>query len=142
MTRFLQAQLPGAHGVLRPATLAAMRAPQARIYGIPLWGLGDALYAPNGKGGFVVGHDGMNSPAINTTARIDPDTGDGIVVLSTGNAALAGEIGGDWTYWHAGVVDLLTINRELGRTLTVLAIGSGLIVLAAVAMFRRGRRRA
>ena len=142
MTQFLMAQLPGRPGVLKPQTLSRMREPIAHIYGIPVWGLGEILYAPNGKGGFVVGHDGNNAPAINTTARIDPQTGDGIIVLSTGNPTLASEIGGDWIFWHTGVVGFLTINRELSSTLSILAIGAGLIILAAIIAFFGGRRRA
>lgn len=142
MTRFLQAQLADGRGVLRPRTLALMREPAAHIYGIPVWGLGEILYAPAAKGGFVVGHDGNNAPGINTTARIDPETGDGIIVLSSGNPTLAVEIGGDWVHWHSGVVDFLTIDRELGGTLILLAMGAGLILLAAVVLGLRGRRRA
>jgi hypothetical protein len=148
LTHFLQAQRPGSHGepagrgVLKPATLEAMRAVTTRIYGIPIWGLGEILYAPNGKGSFVIGHDGNNFPAINTTARIDPDTGDGIIVLSTGNGTLASEIGGDWTYWHTGVVDLPAIVSEARNTLILLAAGAFLIVIGAIVIFRRGRRRA
>jgi CubicO group peptidase (beta-lactamase class C family) len=142
MTHFVQAQLPGRPGVLRAQTLALMRQPVAHIYGIPVWGIGETLYAPNDKDGFVVGHDGNNAPGINTTARIDPATGDGIIVLSSGNPTLAVEIGGDWIFWHTGVVDFLTINRELGRMLIILAIGAGLILLSAVAVLLRGRRHA
>ena len=63
-------------------------------------------------------------------------------MLSSGNPTLAGEIGGDWVFWHTGVVDFLTINRELGRTLTILAFGAGLILLMAAALFWRGRKHA
>ncbi|MBS0471167.1 MAG: beta-lactamase family protein [Proteobacteria bacterium] len=148
LTRFLQAQIPGPHGepagrgVLKPETLKAMRVVTTKIYGIPIWGLGTILYAPNGKGGFVVGHDGNNFPAINTTARIDPATGDGIIVLSSGNGTLASEIGGDWTWWHTGIVDLPTIVFEAKSTLIILAAGAILIVLAAIVFAWRGRRRA
>lgn len=142
MTRFLQAQLPGEKSALRPQTFALVRQPLAHIYGIPVWGLGNILYAPNGKGGFVIGHDGNNAPGINTTARIDPATGDGIVVLSSGNPQLAAEIGDDWVYWHTGVVDFLAINRELSRALTILAVGAGFILLAIGILFFRGRGRA
>jgi len=142
MTRFAAAQLPGQNSVLKPQTLALMRQPVSHIYGIPVWGLGEILYAPNGKGGYVIGHDGNNAPGINTTARIDPATGDGIIVLSSGNPTLAAEIGGDWVFWHAGVVDFLTINRELGRTLAILALGASLILLVAAALFWRGRKHA
>lgn len=148
LTAFLGSQLPGpsgepaGRGVLKPETLAQMRVVTARIYGIPLWGLGEVLYAPTRSGGFVVGHDGNNWPAINTTARIDPETGDGIIVLSTGNGTLASKIGGDWTYWHTGVVDLPTIAVfEMQTALIVLASGTGLIVLGAVVFAWRGRRR-
>lgn len=141
LTHFLQSQLPGAHGVLAPQSLALMRQPLAKLYGIPIWGPGNALFAPNGTGGFIVGHDGNNAPGINTTARIDPDTGDGIIVLSSGNPTLASEIGGDWVYWKTGVVDLITINHELGRTLTILAVGAGLIVFGAFFIGRRDQRR-
>ena len=142
MTRFLQAQLPGEKSALKPQTFVFVRQPMAHIYGIPVWGLGNILYAPNGEGGFVVGHDGNNAPGINTTARIDPATGDGIVVLSSGNPQLASEIGDDWVYWRTGIVDFLTINRELGRTLTILAIGAAFILLASGIVFFRGHRRA
>jgi len=141
MTRFLQAQLAGKTSALKPETFALVRQPMAHIYGIPVWGLGNLLYAPNGKGGFVIGHDGNNAPGINTTARIDPANGDGIVVLSSGNPQLASEIGGDWIFWHTGVVGFLTINRELSRTLTILAIGAGFILLASGIVFFRGHRR-
>jgi CubicO group peptidase (beta-lactamase class C family) len=140
MTHFLEAQLPGRSGVLKPQTLALMRQPVARIYGIPVWGLGETLYAPSDKAGFVIGHDGNNAPGINTTARIDPATGDGIIVLSSGNPTLAVEIGGDWIFWRTGVVDFLTINRELGTTLIVLAAGASLILLGAAGIFLHGRR--
>ncbi len=142
MTRFVAAQLPGRNSVLKPQTLALMRQPISYIDGIPVWGLGEILYAPDGKGGYVIGHDGNNAPGINTTARIDPTTGDGIIVLSSGNPTLAAEIGGDWVFWHTGVVDFLTINRELGRTLIILASGAGLILLVAAAIFWRGRKHA
>jgi len=142
MTRLVEAQLPGHNRVLKPQTLALMRQPMSYIDGIPVWGLGEILYAPNGKGGYVIDHDGNNAPGINTTARIDPATGNGIIVLSSGNPTLAAEIGGDWVFWHTGVVDFLTINRELGGTLMILALGAGLILLVAATVFLRGRRHA
>jgi CubicO group peptidase (beta-lactamase class C family) len=142
MTRFVEAQLPERTNVVTPETLALMRQPVAHIDGIPVWGLGEILYARDGQGGFVIGHDGNNAPGINTTARIDPGTGDGIVILSSGNPTLAVEIGGDWVFWQTGVVDFLTINRELGRTLTIAVIGAALILLAAVAIALRGGSKA
>jgi hypothetical protein len=146
MTRFLTAQFPGekgappGRGVLSPATLEAMRRPQAFLFGIPVWGLGETLYVPNGAGSYVIGHDGNNYPAINTTARIDPATGDGILVLETGNPTLAREIGGEWTFWHAGTVGLDTLVMfDLRNILMLLASGALVIVIGSVALYRRGK---
>lgn len=148
LTCFLQAQVTGPHGepagrgVLRPHTVEQMRLVQAKVYGIPIWGLGDILYAPNNAGSFIVGHDGNNFPAINTTARLDPATGDGVIVLETGNGTLASRIGSDWTFWHTGYVDLPTIAAEARTTLVILAAGAATILLAAVVIGWRGRRKA
>ncbi len=147
LTRFLQAHVaaadgaPPERGVLSPRTLEMMRAPEARLATFPVWGLGHTLYAPNGAGDFVIGHDGGNFPAINTTVRIDPATGDAIVVLTTGNAKLASEIGGAWTYWQTGIVPLDTIALfDLQRVLSVFAMGALVIILGAILVARRGRR--
>ena len=80
LTKFLAAQRPGPTGesvgrsVLKAETVAAMYEPHASTLGLDIWGLGTMLYAPTGKGGFIVGHDGSNEPAINTAARLDPAT--------------------------------------------------------------------
>lgn len=149
MTRFLEAQLPGANGappgrgVLKPATLETMRTPQAFLYGMPVWGLGETLYVPNGAGSYIVGHDGNNYPAINTTARIDPATGDGIIVLETGNGTLAREIGGEWVFWHTGTVGLDTLAIFDARSILIqLASGALVIVIGAILVAWRGRQRA
>ena len=148
MTRFLEAQVerPGAapgRGVLGPETLEAMHAPEAYLHGLPVWGLGESLYAPNGVGGFVIGHDGSNFPAINTTARLDPATGNGLIVLSSGNATLASEIGGEWLHWQTGKVGLDTIVLfDLRRILLVFAAGALVIMAGGFVVGWLGHRRA
>lgn len=148
LTRFLQAHVAAADGVppgrrvLSPQVLEMMRAPEARLATLPVWGLGPTLYAPNGAGGFVIGHDGANFPAINTTARIDPATGDGIIVLETGSATLAREIGGEWVYWQAGIVPLDTLVLfDLRGILILFATGALVIIGGASAVWWLGRRR-
>jgi CubicO group peptidase (beta-lactamase class C family) len=147
LTRFLQAHLAGPNGaapgrgVLSPKTLLEMRRPQASRFGVDIWGLGTILYAPTKTGGFVIGHDGNNEPAINTTARVDPATGDGIVILESGTPLLATALGGEWVFWHTGKVDLLTIVMEWRTLLTTLAVGWALIVAAALFLGWRWRRR-
>ncbi|MBY0423497.1 MAG: beta-lactamase family protein [Parvularculaceae bacterium] len=136
--RFIAAHRPGpdgaaaGRGVLSPATLKAMRAPAASQFGAAIWGLGVILYAENGRGDFVIGHDGSNEPAINTTARLDPDTGDGIVILETGDKSLATKLAGEWVFWKTGVVDTLTVLAEFRSTLKRAAIIGGAAFLVAL----------
>ncbi len=131
MARLIAAHRPGpggepvGRGVLRPETLAAMRKPQAQQYGADVWGSGVVLYAPNRSGDFVIGHDGNNGPAINTSARLDPATGDGIVLLETGSKLLATKLAGEWVFWNSGKVDYLTVVMELRSTAIRAALWAG-----------------
>ena len=146
MTLFLQAHLTGAQGeppgrgVLSPKTLLEMRRPHASQFGVDIWGLGTMLYAPDNAGSFVIGHDGNNEPAINTAARANPATGDGIIILETGNRLLATNLASEWTFWETGHVDFLTIAIESGVLLKTLAAGWTVIVLAALYAGFRSRR--
>ncbi len=148
MARLIAAQTPGPNGepagrgVLKPETLAAMRKPHAKQYGSNIWGLGQVLYAPLDKGDFVAGHDGSNAPAINTTARVNPATGDGIVILETGNTRLATQVAGEWVFWSTGFVDTFMVLLELRATLIQVAIGAGVaFLLVFLLVWRLTRRR-
>lgn len=149
LSMFLQAQTPGepnvpaGRGVLTPETLQEMATPQAHLFGLPIWGLGVSLYAPTHPG-FVIGHDGQNHPAINTTARLDPATGNGIIVLTTGSATLARQIGGEWTFWQTGKVGLDTLMLFDAPNILLVWL-SGMIVIvvlitSAAIMRRRSPR--
>jgi len=150
MTRFVEAHVTGANGepagrgVLRPETLIEMRRPHASQFGADIWGLGVILNAPNNAGDYVIGHDGGNFPAINTAVRIDPASGDGVVVLETGNLDLATSIAGDWVFWRTGNVDFLTVATQAGETLRTIAIGGAVIfILGLIAAWHwRPRRKA
>ncbi|MDZ4370896.1 MAG: serine hydrolase domain-containing protein [Phenylobacterium sp.] len=135
LTRLIQAHLPGpggapaGRGVFRPQTLAEMRRPHARQLGADIWGLGLVLYAPNGAGDFIVGHDGNNAPAINTAARFDPASGDGIIVLESGADLLATQIAGEWVLWRTGKVDIFMLQMESRAILQRLLFGGAVILL-------------
>jgi hypothetical protein len=146
LTRFIQAHLPGpegeraGRGVLEPLTLQEMRRPHASKFGADIWGLGIILYAGNNTGGFVVGHDGKNDPAINTAARFNPDTGNGIVVLETGNSLLATEVAGEWVFWETGNIDLLMFQIAAPGMLRTMVFGAiGILVASLVAVWRLRR---
>lgn len=135
LTRLIQAHRAGPNGepegrgVLRPETLRLMREPNASQWGADIWGLGVILYAPNRTGGYIIGHDGTNAPAVSTTARLDPATGDGIIVLETGGGLLATKIGGDWVHWKTGKPDILTVTAGMDRLIMTVAIGGGIAFL-------------
>lgn len=143
MARFAAAHVqgpsgePAGRGVLAPATLELMRRPHAWQYGAEIWGLGTILYTPNNTGGFLIGHDGNNEPAINTAVRLDPASGDGIVILETGNRLLATEVGGDWVYWKSGGIDFLAFTMASKSMLRLVAGGWVVLVVTAWLVLRR-----
>jgi CubicO group peptidase (beta-lactamase class C family) len=149
LARFIEAHLPGkagepiGRGVLAPATIHEMQRPHASKFGQDIWGLGTMLYAGNGTGGFIVGHDGNNEPAINTAARFNPATGNGIVILETGEPLLATRLAGEWVFWETGNVDFLAFTIAMPRMLRQIGFGSLAIILAMLVLslaLRYGRR--
>lgn len=147
MSKFLAAQYPGSNGesvgrgVLKPETVAETYEPHASSLGLDIWGLGAMLYAPNGTGGHIIGHDGNNEPAINTAARINPETGDGIIVLETGNALLASNVAGEWVFWKTGKVDFIDQTVAAGSMIISLLAGWAVILIGAIWMFIRAYKR-
>jgi CubicO group peptidase (beta-lactamase class C family) len=149
LTRFIQAHLPGKNGepigrgVLEPTMINEMWRPHASKFGEDIWGLGTILYAKNDKGGFVVGHDGNNEPAINVAARLNPATGNGIVILETGQPLLATRLAGEWVLWETGNVDFLAFSIAIPGMLRLIGLGSLVIVLAVptIAWWIRRKRR-
>jgi CubicO group peptidase (beta-lactamase class C family) len=140
LTRLIQAHIQGANsepagrGVLGSEMLTEMQKPHAQQYGADVWGLGVVLYAPNNKGAFIIGHDGSNTPAVNTTARVDPFSGSGIIVLETGQKNLATRLGGEWIFWKTGNVDLFDVIAAVPHALR-LFLGGALAILIGGIVF-------
>lgn len=126
--------------VLSDATLEVMQTPHASQMGADIWGLGPMLYASNNAGGHIIGHDGNNGPAINTVARFNPATGDGIVILSTGSETLATELAGEWVFWKTGNIDSLLFLMMFETMLAWMAIGSLIILVVGGALIWRTRQ--
>lgn len=147
LTQFLLAQLPGPNGepvgrdALSPELVELMHTPHAKSFGADIWGLGVILYAPNSSGGFIIGHDGDNEPAINTTARIDPASGDGIIILETGTKYLATSLAGEWVFWRFGKVDTLVVAAEAEQMFIVFLAGSVVIVILSIVLGWRFRKK-
>lgn len=142
MVKFVSAELRPTEGRgLAATTLDSMRAAQAESMGVDIWGLGTVLYAPTQDGDVVFGHDGVNDPAISATVRINPSTGDAIIVLATGSKDLASQLGGEWVFWQTGLPDVLTLPAEIRAIMPVLVAGACGIVLFAFLLVWRKRRR-
>ncbi|WP_018276834.1 serine hydrolase domain-containing protein [Teredinibacter turnerae] len=140
LIRFVQANLPTASSApLEFDNVEAMRAPHGHKMGADIWGLGTMLYAPTEGGSFVFGHDGSNEPAINTAVRINPDNGDALIVLASGNKLLASQIGYEWTLWQTGYPDFLFLDKALDSA--VLPFAVGLLVLIAILVIIFVRRK-
>jgi CubicO group peptidase (beta-lactamase class C family) len=147
LVKLLQAHLPGpagepiGRGVLSAQTLELMREAHATQYGADIWGLGTMLYAQDSAGNWIIGHDGNNDPAINTAARVNPETGDGIVVLETGAPLLATRLAGEWVFWLTGVPDLLMVTMATSDMMRQVFAGWLVIALLAFVIWFVRRRR-
>lgn len=141
LTAFISAQAkPGSQSVLSDKTLEIMKTPHASQMGADIWGLGPMLYAANNANEYIIGHDGNNGPAINTVARLDSSTGDGIVILSTGSDLLATQLAGEWVFWKTRNIDNLMFVMMFEKMLRWMAIGSVIIVISIIAFAWRRRK--
>lgn len=134
LTLFLKANFAD-NSVLRPETIAIMN----KIHTPPnqnTHGLGPMIFGRNDSGNFIVGHDGGNRPAINTAARINLKSKDGIIILETGNPSLATKSGDEWIFWKAGIADYVVIQRNKSYLLTLLIIGYIIIVFSSILIIR------
>ncbi|MDY8134038.1 serine hydrolase domain-containing protein [Aquimarina sp. 2201CG5-10] len=120
---------PIGRGVLSPKTIKSMQEPHGYKYGSEIWGLGAMLYAPNNSDGYIIGHDGQNDPAINTSVRLNPATGNGIIVLETGNTSLATRLAGEWVFWETGNIDFLTFQMKTPQMFKLIISGSIIILV-------------
>ncbi|NVK56030.1 MAG: beta-lactamase family protein [Alteromonadaceae bacterium] len=138
LIRFTRSQIPSAvlekpgARVLKDSTLAAMRLPIAQVEGLDIWGAGVMLFAPTQDNSFVIGHGGQ-SPFLNASVRLNPDNGDAIIALQTGNKeALASNLATHWTTWQTGKPDMYILNNSLPAMVMRIVVGSGIIILLAI----------
>ncbi len=134
MTRLVQALVISntSPAVLNRATIEKMREPNGKYFGFDIWGLGTILYAQTASGDYVYGHDGQNEPAINAAVRINPVSGDAIIVLASGNRSLATLLGFEWVFWQTGTPDFLGIGYVKDRGITVFNSGAIFILILTV----------
>jgi CubicO group peptidase (beta-lactamase class C family) len=116
--------------VLTKETLQQMATPQPGTS--QSWGLGHTLYTENNAGGYVIGHGGGAFPASGAEMRLNPATGDGMVLLATGTQGLISELSDAWTYWETGkkAFDIRNIvHKRLVHALAAIVLGATAIII-------------
>lgn len=132
LERFLAANLRP-NEVLSSETLDLMYTPEAFVNETAIHALGPTIFARNGEGVIIHGHDGSGD-LINTAVRVYRATGDGIIVLETGHPNLASTIADHWVFWSTGIADFVVITSNRSWLLTLLALG--IVAILAVVIWR------
>lgn len=129
----------GTSAVLNQQSVQRLRQAEGFKSGAPIWGAGAMLYVPLSNDDFVFGHDGGNSPAINSTLRINPQNNSAIIVLTTGNMDLASSLAYEWTLWQTGMPDFLAFEKAIASAALPAGLGALLIALLIFGLmyFRR-----
>jgi hypothetical protein len=91
--------------------------------GASIYGLGTMLYIDIENDDDIFGHDGQSTPPINTAIRINPKTGDELIILETGHPDLATRIASDWVFIETGKSDTLLFTMLTGKISNILFIG-------------------
>ena len=127
---------------LNKNSLKLMQESHWDMMGAPIYGLGTFLYLDIGKDAYIIGHDGSSTPPINTALRINPITGDGIIILETGNPNLATQLASDWVFIKTGKVDTLLFKILQVKMMNMITIGILLIsVLLIIILIWRKKRK-
>ncbi len=135
---FFQAHLEGKNrepigrNVVKPETVKMMREPHGQSMGVDIWGLGTVLYATTDDNDFIVGHDGKSTPPINTAIRLNPETGDGIIILETGHPIIATKLASEWVFWKTGKVDTFLFPMLMDGLVWTIGIGWAVIIVITI----------
>ncbi|MBL7872970.1 MAG: beta-lactamase family protein [Cyclobacteriaceae bacterium] len=142
---FFQTHLEGSdkepigRNVVNPETVKMMREPHGQQMGIDIWGLGTVLYAATDSNDFIIGHDGKSTPPINTAIRLNPETGDGIIILETGHPFIATKLASEWVFWKTGRVDTFLFPMLLNGLVWTIGIGWA-VIIGIIIVFSVSRR--
>ncbi len=136
LSKFLMANI-SSNNVLSKETITKMSMPETFINDIGVYGLGPHLYSQNDQNSTIIGHDGSGGNAINTAARIDLKSKNGIIVLEMGNHNIASSIADEWIFWKVGIADYVVMMRNKSYVLTLLIIGYLIIISLSIFGIRK-----
>ena len=96
------------------------------------WGLGHTLYGKNDSGSFLTGHGGGGFPASGAEMRINPATGNAIVITGTGTQGLISQVADVWTYFETGRkrFDIRNVvHTRMRHAIVIIVLGAVLILV-------------
>ncbi len=136
LSKFLMASV-SSNTVLTQSTINVMSKPETFINDIGVYGLGPHLYSQKDTQSHIIGHDGSGNNAINSAARIDLKSKDGIIVFETGNFNIASSIADEWIFWKTGIADFVVMQRNKSYLLTLLIAGYVIIIALSILLIRK-----
>lgn len=118
------------NGVLTADLIREFHTPQPGT--ADTWGLGHTLYIKNPQGEYIFGHGGGAFPASGADMRINPSSGNAIVLVATGSQNFISPLADDWMYWETGerkfdIRDL--IRKRATATAVLVLLGSVAIIV-------------
>lgn len=141
LSKFLLANV-GENAVLREETIQQMAVPEAFINVTPVYGMGPHLYSQLKEDSNVIGHDGSSGrPVINTAARIDLQSKNGIIILEMGSHSIASNLADEWLFWKAGIADYVVIQRNKGYLFSLLGAGYLAIAVLFIVVIRKKKNK-
>jgi CubicO group peptidase (beta-lactamase class C family) len=135
LSKFMIAQTSTA--LLSADMIRQMSSAESFRNGYAYYGLGPRVYTQNAESHRLIGHDGSGNNAINTAARLDMTSNDGIIILETGNYSFASDMADEWMFWQAGIADRVVMERNIPFLLTVLVIGYIFIIILLFIVIRK-----
>lgn len=129
LSKFLEASV-SKDGLLSAKSLDLMSKPAGFRNNYGVHGLGPMIYGAHAGVARIIGHDGSSGkPVINTTARVNLDSRDGIIVMEVGNHNLASNLADEWMFAKVGIADYVVIQRNKPYLITLLIGGYIVIIL-------------
>ena len=137
MTKFLQANLSD-NPILPAESVELVHNAEAFINIHPVYALGPKIYGVNDVEDYITGHDGSSGrPVINTAARLNLKTNDGIIILEMSSPNLTSNLSDEWIYWKTGIADYVVIHSNKSYLLTLLFVGFGVVLIGGIYLIRK-----
>jgi CubicO group peptidase (beta-lactamase class C family) len=123
---------------LNKKTMKLMLTPQPATY--LTWTLGHTVYGKYNNEGYIVGHGGGSFPASGAEMRLNPATGNGIIIIGSGTQNLISELTEVWTYWETGKKEFdvrKVYQNRLWHIIIAIVVGAIAIIVWEVVLKRK-----